>query len=156
MYQFTCKRCGVCCGEDPGFVYLSKKDLESLCQFVGLSEVDFTEKYCRWVDYYGGREALSLKEKARYYCIFFDNGCTLYEARPVQCRTYPFWPWVIDAWDKASAKNASEEDKKEWESLKCPGMGSGDIYTKDEALFIKHEYLVNEIITRERSDIFCD
>ena len=32
-------------------------------------------------------------------CIFLgkDNGCKVYEARPVQCRTYPFWPEVVNS-----------------------------------------------------------
>jgi len=36
-------------------------------------------------------------------CIFLqdDKTCSIYEARPVQCRTYPFWPRIMksrEAW----------------------------------------------------------
>ena len=32
-------------------------------------------------------------------CIFLDPAgqCTIYDARPVQCRTYPFWPSLLDS-----------------------------------------------------------
>lgn len=40
-------------------------------------------------------------------CTFFDadRGCTIYEARPTQCRTFPFWPEVVNrkrSWDRAA------------------------------------------------------
>jgi len=47
-----------------------------------------------------------------YACIFFDENlkrCSIYEARPNQCRTFPFWEQF-----KCSAK---EEVAKE-----CPGI----------------------------------
>ena len=37
-------------------------------------------------------------------CIFLEKDtkrCTIYESRPVQCRTYPYWPTIIanaDTW----------------------------------------------------------
>jgi len=42
---------------------------------------------------------LSLKERRvdrSYDCIFFDReaqGCSIYAARPLQCRTFPFWDY---------------------------------------------------------------
>ena len=43
-----------------------------------------------------------------------DNKCTAYEARPTQCRTWPFWPEVMSpkAWKKEVAQF-------------CPGIGKG-------------------------------
>ena len=41
----------------------------------------------------------SLREKRvgnSHDCIFFDrsaNGCGIYQARPQQCRTFPFWDY---------------------------------------------------------------
>jgi len=39
-------------------------------------------------------------------CIFLKNGrCSVYDARPTQCRTYPFWPGIVarqdDYWREA-------------------------------------------------------
>lgn len=38
-------------------------------------------------------------------CVFLEpdgKQCSIYEARPVQCRTYPFWPTIMESmqsWD---------------------------------------------------------
>ena len=64
---------------------------------------------------------VSLKEKDNYDCIFLgENGCSIYEGRPLQCRTYPFWPSIV-------------ESRENWESEKrsCPGIGKGPIINKD-------------------------
>jgi Fe-S-cluster containining protein len=62
----------------------------------------------------------SLVERANHDCIFWENGCTVYEDRPEQCRTFPFWPEFIeseDAWSKIA-----------W----CRGKDQGRLYPKDE------------------------
>jgi Fe-S-cluster containining protein len=85
----------------------------------------FVEKYCRWVDL-GQGLVLSLREKKNYDCIFWDNGCTVYAHRPVQCRTYPFWEGPL-----ASA------EKWKWEGRFCPGINRGKLHDKasiEEAL----------------------
>ena len=71
-----------------------------------------------------GRFELSLKEKRNYDCIFwsqkYDGGCLVYESRPLQCRTFPFWVSVMS-------------DKNSWErtALDCPGMNKGTFYSQD-------------------------
>jgi Fe-S-cluster containining protein len=40
-------------------------------------------------------------------CPFYteESGCRIYEARPVQCRTWPFWPEVVAtkrSWERAA------------------------------------------------------
>ena len=47
---------------------------------------------------------LKRKENA---CIFLDQGgqCSIYDVRPVQCGTYPFWPSLLNnkkAWEDES------------------------------------------------------
>jgi Fe-S-cluster containining protein len=74
----------------------------------------FVETYCRWAPAGGGLERLSLKEKSNFDCIFWKDGCTVYAARPLQCRTFPFWPSILvsaAAWEVAKSG--------------CPGMGRG-------------------------------
>ena len=72
--------------------------------------------YCRYVEVEGGR-ALSLRERKNYDCVFLETGrCSVYQARPAQCRCYPFWEEII----------ASEETWKA-ESAFCPGVGKGSI-----------------------------
>ena len=94
--NFGCQRCSFCCGHSPGFVYLSRRDLTALCDFFKLSVKEFVEKYCRWADYYYGTKVLALQEQKNYDCILWNSGCTAYEARPIQCSTYPFWSWMLE------------------------------------------------------------
>lgn len=119
--HFGCQRCSFCCGHSPGFVYLSERDLKALCSFKKLSVKDFVEQYCRWADYYYGTQVLALKERKNYDCILWNSGCSCYEARPVQCSTWPFWSWMI-------------ESKESWEDCakECPGMNKGRLWTFDE------------------------
>ena len=61
--KFSCQRCSFCCGHSPGYVYLSRADLDRFCQGTGLSIKEFVSKYCRWADYYEGKTVLALLEK---------------------------------------------------------------------------------------------
>lgn len=119
--NFECQRCSFCCGHSPGFVYLSKRDLTTLCDFYNMSVLDFVMKYCRWADYYYGQTVIALKEKDNYDCILWENGCSAYKSRPVQCSTYPFWSWMI-------------QSSSMWEDCAkdCPGMNKGRKWTFEE------------------------
>lgn len=119
--HFECQRCSFCCGNSPGFVYLSKSDVKELCAFFKISATEFEKKYCRWVTYYGGQKVLSLLEKKNYDCILWENGCSAYKARPIQCSTYPFWDWML-------------ETPETWNNCAktCPGMNKGRLHSKDE------------------------
>ncbi|WP_428768175.1 YkgJ family cysteine cluster protein [Treponema sp. HNW] len=115
---FSCKRCSHCCRIDPGCVCLSKSDLTNLCKWFNLKEAEFIRLFCRFVYNSQGKEVLSLKEKPDYDCILWDKGCTAYGARPLQCSTYPFWPFILESrqsWDKEAAY--------------CPGINTGELHT---------------------------
>ena len=49
-------------------------------------------------------------------CIFLDkhtNQCQIYEARPTQCRTYPFWPSIVESvqdWNDECRRSAADAD----------------------------------------------
>ena len=119
--KFECTQCSKCCRYDPGYVFLSYNDLANLVKYFKISENQFIEKYCRTVDM-GEHKRLSLIEKPNYDCIFWNNGgCEIYENRPLQCRSYPFWkPFLLnkEAW--------------ELESESCPGMNHGNIVSKEK------------------------
>ena len=64
----------------------------------GMSPGDFAGAYVREV-----AGEMSLKERDNGDCVLLDgkNVCTVYDARPAQCRNYPFWPKhtaSLDAW----------------------------------------------------------
>ena len=64
-------------------------------------------------------------------CIFLgqDMKCQVYEARPKQCRTYPFWPELL-----------ADETSWEWEGIKCPGIGKGDMIPAAEIRLRRDEH----------------
>ncbi|MCL2609774.1 MAG: YkgJ family cysteine cluster protein [Treponema sp.] len=121
--HFSCTRCSDCCRHEGGFVFLSEADLDRLAERFGIEYGEFVQTWCRWVPYTPGRRRLSLREKANLDCIFWQegSGCLVYEERPLQCKTFPFWDSVTaskSAWDKTAEQ--------------CPGMNSGSLHPKDE------------------------
>lgn len=69
--------------------------MEELEKMAGTRKMDvaaFSRQYVRQVQ---GR--LSLQElviNGEHFCCFFDRidrQCTIYQSRPEQCRTFPFW-----------------------------------------------------------------
>lgn len=129
--KFTCSQCGNCCTGGPGFVWISREEIVRLATFLEITPEQTVEKYCRKVD---GR--WSLKEfrnsAGNYDCVFLKEDrvavpgasgekvvatrrrCTVYDVRPLQCRTWPFWPenlWSRKTWDHAAKR--------------CHGMNAG-------------------------------
>jgi Fe-S-cluster containining protein len=117
--RFECSQCGDCCTGAPGFVWVNNAEIESLAMALKLDVEAFEEQFVRRV---GARK--SLKEFPSGDCVFFDGQkrkCTVYEARPRQCRTWPFWD--------SNLKTA--EDWQHTCSV-CPGSGQGRLYTLAE------------------------
>ena len=136
--RFSCARCSHCCRIEPGLVYLSRSDLTNLCKWFNLKEAEFIRLYCRFVYSADGKRLLSLREKANYDCILWKDGCTAYGARPVQCSTYPFWPFILQnrqAWDD--------------EALSCPGINKGELHGADEIEGALNEYRSNRPLEYE-------
>lgn len=107
--KFGCTECGKCCTGEPGYVWISQKEIEEMAQALNISVSEFIKQYTRQVN-----GELSLKEHPRTYdCIFLREGnkCLLYKARPKQCRTFPFWP------ENLSSKQAWEETTKRCEGI---------------------------------------
>ena len=102
--RFKCTGCGKCCTGSPGYVYLSKKDIDTLADHFNTSKEEFTKKYTRFVD---GTYAL-LDRSGSHDCIFLKNNqCIVYEARPSQCRTFPWWLGHLRTpkdWEEASKR----------------------------------------------------
>jgi Fe-S-cluster containining protein len=97
-------------------VWVTRAEVAALAKHKGVEPGEFGRRYLRKV---GGR--YSLVEKENGECVFFERGCTVYAARPRQCRTFPFWPEVLasrSAWDETASK--------------CPGAGRGRLYSAQE------------------------
>lgn len=114
--QFECTQCGDCCTGAPGYVWVTGPEIEALAKQVGEEVEAFEDKYVRRV---GVRK--SLREFSNGDCVFFDNErrcCSVYEARPIQCRTWPFWDSNLKtpgAWQQTCEV--------------CPGSGRGQVFT---------------------------
>ena len=119
--RFSCARCSGCCRFDPGFVYLSERDLVSLQQWASLERDAFIKSFCRWVLQGDGYEYLCLKERANYDCILWNKGCIAYQNRPFQCSSYPFWACLL-------------ETPFGWEmnARSCPGINNGTWHSPQE------------------------
>jgi uncharacterized protein len=118
--RFQCQQCGGCCTGAPGTIYVTRVEIVALAAHRQLTVEDFTRHYL-----YPFKDSFSIGEHADGRCLFFDNGCTIYPIRPGQCRTFPFW-----------FSNLRSESR--WRELekKCPGIGRGRRYRRDEILAI--------------------
>ncbi len=119
--RFTCSGCGDCCTGAPGFVWVTREEIEDLAREVKLSPEEFEKRYVRRV---GIRK--SLIEYASGDCVFFDTNtrkCTVYHARPKQCRTWPFW-------------QSNVQTPADWQHTceVCPGSGRGKLHSVDHIL----------------------
>jgi Fe-S-cluster containining protein len=135
--SFTCTQCGNCCTGGPGYVWISKVEIERLADFLKLSVDETIKQHTRRVS---GR--VSLKEHRTpaglYDCNFLKeidaerevDGqrvrykkriCTIYPVRPLQCRTWPFWDGIL-------------QSEKSWTlaSRGCPGMDIGRVRSVEE------------------------
>ena len=98
-------------------MYLSENDLSRLANEMQMDYTAFIKTWCRWVMFTQGRERLSLREKSNFDCIFWNDGCVVYQARPLQCRAFPFWDSLLcsrQAWEAAA--------------IDCPGMNNGELH----------------------------
>jgi Fe-S-cluster containining protein len=119
--RFECQKCGYCCRHEPGYVFLTASDLKKLTGFLGMRPDEFLASKCRRIEFPTGAK-WSLLEKDNNDCVFWESGgCSVYEARPLQCRTYPFWSSVI-----------RNEQSWEEESRSCPGINKGPLISSDK------------------------
>jgi Fe-S-cluster containining protein len=113
--RFQCQGSGNCCTShgEYGFVYLTPEDRQRMADELGMSLAAFTKKHCERTNGF-----FHLKEDGKNPdCLFLkDKRCSIYKARPIQCRTWPFWP------DAMNAKTW----KKEVVTF-CPGVGKGPV-----------------------------
>lgn len=119
--QFSCTQCGDCCTGRPGYVWVNAEEVTAIARFLELPLEEFSKRYLRRV---GSR--VSLIERPNGDCVFYSKGCTVYPVRPIQCRTFPFWPENLRR--KADWEEAASE---------CPGMGKGRLYSTEEIARIR-------------------
>lgn len=116
--RFSCQGDGRCClnhGRHT-YVYVSFNDRRRLAARLGMTTLAFTREYTRASD-----GLVHLKDPDRECPFLRNNRCAVHDARPWQCRTWPFWP--------------ENMHPKVWERdvvSFCPGVGKGRLYTAGE------------------------
>jgi Fe-S-cluster containining protein len=111
--RFQCQGSGNCCvshGEF-GFVYVTKSDRQNMAKLLGMTTAAFTKKHCNKTD-----DFFHLKDNGEDCSFLKNKRCTIYTARPMQCRTWPFWPETMSA----------KSWKKEVMGF-CPGVNKGPV-----------------------------
>ncbi len=112
--RFTCvPECGRCCTshEDYAYVYLDDDDLPRLAAHLELDDKTFRQRYTAIDD---GDVVLKMDEPD---CPFLEGSrCGVYEARPTQCRTFPFWAETL-------------KSRAGWRRNRrfCPGIDEGEL-----------------------------
>ena len=106
----ACESCeGKCCTGESGYIYVTKNEIEKISELLGLKVEDFVTEYLFKKGYKHSIKEVKIHDS--YECVFYDkesNGCSIYDARPKQCKTFPFWDYY---------KNRVDELK-----LECPGI----------------------------------
>lgn len=114
LRRFACQKgCTKCCTRR-GSVYLTESDLLQAAAYLNLTAAEFEARYV--IRY---RRVLRLRRPppGQDHCHFLkEDGCSIHAVKPTQCRTYPFWPSLVEnqvAWDIEAAF--------------CPGIGKGEL-----------------------------
>jgi Fe-S-cluster containining protein len=110
--SFKCTGCGQCCTGSPGYVFVDDAEMQAMADTLNIPLDEFTKRYVRRVG-----NQFSLKERpVSYDCVFLEGKrCTVYHARPKQCRTFPWWQ------DNLSTPQEWQEAAK-----RCEGINHAD------------------------------
>ena len=96
------------------FVYLNEQEAEKICVHLQLSRSWFRRRYLERLE--DGELVAASGTDNR--CAFLDarGQCKVYPVRPLQCRTYPFWPELV-------------QRKSGWarEAKRCEGINRGTV-----------------------------
>jgi hypothetical protein len=106
----SCK--GNCCIGESGYIWINAQEIQSLALHLNLSVDDIKFRYLNKIGYKYSIKEVQLASN-NFACFFFDlekRQCSIYDVRPVQCRTFPFWDYF---------KENEEEVYKE-----CPAIQS--------------------------------
>jgi Fe-S-cluster containining protein len=117
--RFECTSCGKCCTftGPRQYVFVSIAEAQRIAKFAGLTFAETTERDAK------GRLSLRcVVTPDGGACRFLkDNRCSVYEVRPRQCRSFPFWP------DHLKSAEA-------WAAVPCEGVGRGELISVAEVL----------------------
>jgi uncharacterized protein len=116
--RFECQPgCTRCCDQQ-GFVYLTEDDITRLAAFLKLPRARFEKQYV-----FRTHNLRRLRVPRHAQCWFLkDGGCGVHPAKPLQCRTFPYWPEIL-------ASGRAWRATGMW----CPGVGKGELVNIENA-----------------------
>lgn len=100
--HFKCTECGQCCTGAPGYIWVTEEEMKEIADHLKVTLEEFIRMYVRRVN-----KRYSLLERPKTYDCVFLNGkkCQIYSVRPIQCRTFPWWPGHLKSredWQEAA------------------------------------------------------
>lgn len=129
--RFQCTLCGNCCTGPEGYVLYTPDEGRAIAARLGIPFEDFVRDYTK--DTSLGK---SIKERPTAHgldCIFLDRStipgkavCGIYQDRPAQCRTWPFWKSVVKSphtWQQAGRN--------------CPGLNTGPLIPPEQIRILR-------------------
>lgn len=113
---FACQGCGECCRGPGGYVWVTEEEARTIA---GAMDMDFGKFAATMLR--NTVTGLALVDSRTGDCpLLGDDGrCGVYDARPVQCRT---WPW----WDENLVSRRAWDDA----ATRCPGMNRGEVSSR--------------------------
>jgi Fe-S-cluster containining protein len=98
--------------ESEGVVRVSREEATAIAALLGIGERWFRRRYLVAID--DGWRGIRLQKDGSCPFLGPDMLCKVYEARPLQCRLYPYWPELV-----MSGQGWHNEAKR------CEGIGRG-------------------------------
>lgn len=91
-----CESCnGNCCIGESGYIWINPTEIHALALHLKINPEELKLKYLNKIGYKYSIKEIQLS-KDNYACCFFDldkKQCSIYNVRPTQCRTFPFWDY---------------------------------------------------------------
>jgi len=129
--RFNCTLCGNCCSGAEGYVSFTQDEAKAIADRLGVTLEYFMDHYTHHTP--AGQSFIEKDSEFGKDCVFLDREtvpgkavCGIYELRPMQCKTWPFWPQVVGtehAWRKAA--------------VGCPGIDRGSKVIRPEEIRIQ-------------------
>jgi hypothetical protein len=122
--RFQCQPGCIRCCEQKGFVYVTREDIARLAGHLKITQAEFKRRYLC-----GTAPLLRFRKQRQKQCPFLlSNGCSVHEVKPLQCKSFPYWPELLD---KASERREAAEY--------CPGMNRGPLVNIEVAREVADE-----------------
>lgn len=119
--SFQCSGCGECCRGDPDthYIELLPGEAKAIYKYLDIGRKAFERDYMVNLPAIG--KGVRITEQGYCSLLSSDKRCSVYEVRPLQCSSYPYWPEVMHS---RATWNA--------EATRCEGINQGNAVKPEE------------------------